>query len=288
MFGKEVKEEKKEEVNKNVEKKQRDLGSSIILAAIIIGISILIGNLLIYKGLREINISSSSNVDQFKMQLQTLPKVDFPSITEYDPTYGNGDKAIIFEYTDYQCPFCARHTIYTFPEIKKNYIDTGIIKYVYKSFPLKMIHPYAIISDKYAICTYKLYGLDTYTKFKEYLFENQTYWANSNVTKIFNEYLTNLGLDINKIESCVNSTEVENSITNDLKEVEKFRFTGTPSFAIAIRTDLLDSSKLNELTSIASDLQGKVFVTKDLKYVIIAFSGAFPYQYFDQILSLAK
>ncbi|MCB9445668.1 MAG: thioredoxin domain-containing protein [Ardenticatenaceae bacterium] len=49
----------------------------------------------------------------------------------------------IIEYTDFECPFCNKYFTETFPQIKENYIDTGLVRYVFKDLPLTSIHPRA-------------------------------------------------------------------------------------------------------------------------------------------------
>src|SRR5689334_8469131 len=49
----------------------------------------------------------------------------------------------IVEYTDYQCPYCQRFHVSAYPEIKKNYIDTGKVRFYSKDLPLDF-HPNAM------------------------------------------------------------------------------------------------------------------------------------------------
>src|SRR3989338_2959686 len=54
-----------------------------------------------------------------------------------DPFLGPAEPAItIIEFSDYQCLFCVRFYKETLPLIKKNYIDAGKVKFVYRDFPL--------------------------------------------------------------------------------------------------------------------------------------------------------
>lgn len=52
-------------------------------------------------------------------------------------------KVVLVEFSDFQCPFCARFYSDTLGQLEKEYVDTGKVKFVYKHFPLISIHPYA-------------------------------------------------------------------------------------------------------------------------------------------------
>ena len=282
-----------EKNNSKVEKTRdnslQNLTIVVLLSAIIISVSILISGKIIADKLSSINVLSSVAKDQFA-ELKTAP---LPAIDNYDPTYGNNKDLIIYEYTDYQCPFCARHTINTFPVIYNNYVKAGLATYVYKDFPLESIHPYATISAAFANCVYRNYGIDKYTDFKKWLFENQSEWTNQNYQSAFREKLQKLGVDYNVIETCVNKTEVSNDIEKDLGEVGKYGFTGTPSFLIAISREKITSEEFNSLKDTLDELEAyglryRMFKSEDGRYLMIAFSGALPYDFFDNILRLAK
>ena len=61
-------------------------------------------------------------------------------------------KVTMVEFTDYQCPFCRRHFTKVQPEIQKQYVDTGKVKYVMRQFPLVSIHPRATKASEAALC----------------------------------------------------------------------------------------------------------------------------------------
>ena len=52
-------------------------------------------------------------------------------------------KVALVEFTDYECPFCGQLFTQTYPDLKKEYIDTGKIRYYVLDFPLTSIHPAA-------------------------------------------------------------------------------------------------------------------------------------------------
>lgn len=69
------------------------------------------------------------------------------------PPLGRADaKVTLIEFSDYECPFCERHFTQTEPQIKKDYIDSGKVKFYYRDFPLSSIHPGAQKAAEAARC----------------------------------------------------------------------------------------------------------------------------------------
>src|SRR5687768_2217706 len=70
-----------------------------------------------------------------------------------DPMKGDKSaKVVVVEFTDYQCPFCARHVRDTMPQIEAEYVKTGKVRYVTREFPLEAIHPQAFKASEAALC----------------------------------------------------------------------------------------------------------------------------------------
>lgn len=68
------------------------------------------------------------------------------------PIIGSGDaKLTIIEYSDFECPFCARFHQDTWPLLKQNYIDSGKVKFAYKQYPLNF-HPAAQKLAEASLC----------------------------------------------------------------------------------------------------------------------------------------
>src|SRR5665647_3286385 len=74
------------------------------------------------------------------------------------------------EFTDYQCPFCGRFEATTFPEIKKNYIDTGKMRLIVRDLPLGDMHPFALKAAQSVHCAG---DQGEFWEMKELVFKNQ-------------------------------------------------------------------------------------------------------------------
>src|SRR5262249_6919584 len=74
----------------------------------------------------------------------TPPQRGQMSVAEGWYAVGRADAPVtIVEFADYQCPFCKRFHMNTYSELKKNYIDTGKVRFVSRDLPLEF-HPYAL------------------------------------------------------------------------------------------------------------------------------------------------
>ena len=70
-----------------------------------------------------------------------------------DPVLGDaGAPVTIIEFGDYQCPSCRLFWVDVEPRLKKDYIDTGKVKLVFRDFPIVENHPEAIVAAMAAQC----------------------------------------------------------------------------------------------------------------------------------------
>ena len=136
----------------------------------------------------------------------------------------------IVEYTDFQCPYCSQHFERTFPLLKENYIDTGVVYYVFKDFPLTQIHPQALYAANAARCAG---DQDAYLAMHDALFSNQAAWNNqSDADILFNQYAAEMGLDGEQFASCLANNTYDDTIYAELNEGASFGVNGTPAFFI--------------------------------------------------------
>jgi protein-disulfide isomerase len=143
-----------------------------------------------------------------------------------DPFIGSPDAPLVLvEFSDYQCPFCARFFSNTLPQIKKEYIETGKVKYVFKDFPLRF-HKQAQKAAEAAHCA----GEEgKYWELHDKLFENQSRLAEKDLI----DHAQKLGLNMEAFKSCLDDNRFAEGIKKDMEAGKKGSgVTGTPSFLL--------------------------------------------------------
>jgi protein-disulfide isomerase len=144
-----------------------------------------------------------------------------------DPFIGSDSAALtIVTFSDYQCPFCRNFYINILPELKKNYINTGKIKYVYRDYPLK-IHKFAINAAMAANCSGEQ---GKYWEMHDKLYENQEKWNKvKNANDIFKQYSVELGLNTYMFNECLDSEKYRDEVINDKNEAKEYGVLSTPT-----------------------------------------------------------
>ena len=134
----------------------------------------------------------------------------------------------IVEVSDYQCPYCKRFFDNTFPQLKKEYIDTGKVRLVFKDLALGF-HQH---SQKAAQAAHCAGDQGQYWEMHDKLFQN----AKRLDEKYLVEYADAIKLDQKKFSACLNSKQHIADIESDAKEANAAGLTGTPSFVIGVTT----------------------------------------------------
>ena len=149
------------------------------------------------------------------------------------PYRGDPDAPVtLVEYSDFQCPYCGRHTLQTGPLLYKTYIVTGKVKHVFIQFPLESIHPQAKQAAEASLCAAKQ-GAKAFWAMHDRLFETRSQWSGKNdLTERFTEYASELGLDTDAFTTCLESEETADQVQADLKLGEEAGVTGVPAFQI--------------------------------------------------------
>ncbi len=151
-----------------------------------------------------------------------------PPTVDDDPTLGEKDAPVtVVEFTDYQCPFCAKHFTGAYGQLKKEYIDTGKVKYVVRDFPLSF-HPHAQKTAEATECA------DDQGKFWEMhdkIFETQATWSNStDIVPTLKQYAADLKLNTSMFNTCLDSSKYKDEVAKDLADGSASGVNGTPGF----------------------------------------------------------
>ena len=142
---------------------------------------------------------------------------------------GNKDaKITIIAFESLTCSHCANFHKDVYPELKKNYLDTGLAKIEFRHFPLDIA---AFNASKVAQC-----NNDGDSKILNTLFANQQKWVKGSSAAEANEnlkkFLTSEGFNID-FESCINDKKIEDFVLNDrIDGVKKFKVNATPTIII--------------------------------------------------------
>lgn len=148
-----------------------------------------------------------------------------------DFCFGSKDaKVTIFEFSDYQCPFCQRAFQQTFPELKK-LADEGKVRYCVKDYPL----PFHNEADEAAIAVncVGLQDKEKYWEMHDILFQKQQEWANNpNAVELFKGYAKTVGVDEAKYSQCMTDESIRKEVEADTAEGSASGVSGTPTFYI--------------------------------------------------------
>lgn len=135
-----------------------------------------------------------------------------------------GAKYAIVEFSDYQCPFCARHANTVFPLLKEKYIDTGKLAYQVRDFPLSF-HPQGKLAAIAARCAGQQ---GKYWQMHVKLLMAKGQLGLDYFTKIADELTLNKG----QFQACMQNKEIIAQVDEDLNYGNSIGVSGTPRFFI--------------------------------------------------------
>ena len=144
-------------------------------------------------------------------------------------TVGNKDaKITIIAFESLTCSHCANFHKNVYPELKKEYLDTGLAKIEFRHFPLDIA---AFNASKVAQC-----NNDGNSDILESLYANQQKWVKGSSVEEANKnlqiFLKNEGFSID-FESCVNNKNIEDFVLNDrIEGAKNFKISSTPTIII--------------------------------------------------------
>ena len=219
--------------------------------ALVVGLVIAVGAAAFFAGVYAMSMDSQDQITQqdiddslakleLKMLQQQLAERQQPQqpptpqiSADDDPVIGDPNAPItIIEFSDFECPFCERFSTQTLPAIQEEYIDKGLVKLVYRDFPLQNIHPNAVITALAAECA------DDQGAFKEMhdtLFATRSEWSkvdSQGIVEVLVKYADAIEIDTDEFETCVVTGEHVDDIRKDIEDGRAYGVSGTPGFYV--------------------------------------------------------
>ena len=142
---------------------------------------------------------------------------------------GNFDaKITMIIYESLTCSHCADFHKNIYPQLKKDYIDTGIVKLEFRHFPLDIA---ALNASKISQCTQ-----DQGLEILDSLYSNQKDWIKGNTVEDLNsnlkKFIQNKGFNLD-IDNCLSNKEIEDFVLNDrIEGTKNFEINSTPTVII--------------------------------------------------------
>jgi protein-disulfide isomerase len=132
------------------------------------------------------------------------------------------------EFTDLQCPYCREYVTVTFDEIKRNWIDTGKLRYISRDFPLD-IHPFAMPAARAARCAGEQ---GKFWEMRMALMRNANLLSADYIRKTADD----LKLNQKAFAACAAGTKYDAEIKGEVEEGFRLGVGGTPTFVIGKTT----------------------------------------------------
>ena len=149
------------------------------------------------------------------------------------PVLGRADAPVtLIEFSDYQCPFCQRFFATTLPALKKEYVETGKLRYVFLDFPLDQLHPQARRVAEAAHCAGEQ---GRYWEMHAVFFQNQRALA----AQQFAEHAQAAGIDATKLGLCLASGRHAARVARSIADGAALGIQATPTFVVG-RTEAGD------------------------------------------------
>ncbi len=151
--------------------------------------------------------------------------VDMKTLVDDDDVKGDPKAPVtIVEFSDYECPFCARFYEQTFLQINEKYIKTGKVKFVYRDFPLSF-HSQAQKAAEAAECAGEQ---GKYYDMHDLLFGKGVQGGVAS----FKQYAKDLQLDSTKFDTCLDSGKMAAETKKDMADGAAAGVQGTPGFFV--------------------------------------------------------
>jgi protein-disulfide isomerase len=137
-----------------------------------------------------------------------------------------GAPVIVLEYASATCPHCAIFHVQSWPQIKREYVDTGKVRWIFRELPLDSL---AMAAFMLARCA----PAESYFAVLDALFATQRQWMGGEPRDELWKLMQNKGMQRDQFDLCLGRQDLSDAIYHTAKQaVEEFGVKSTPTFFI--------------------------------------------------------
>jgi protein-disulfide isomerase len=141
-----------------------------------------------------------------------------------------GAPVTVYEMSDFQCPYCRKFALETFPLLERAYVATGKVRWIFVNFPLTSVHPNAVAAAEAALCAGKQ---SAFWAVHDLLYQHQDTWA---PLKDPGPFLLSLadsaGISKPALLACVQAPGTQGEVRADAEGAQRSGAGSTPTFYI--------------------------------------------------------
>ncbi len=204
----------------------------------------------------EVTVQIERNIDETKIEKETQDeeiaveeikkKTKKAEVKAFDVKNAMKDRVkgrieapiTIYEYASYTCSHCGTFYTKTLPKIKKKFIDTGMVKFIFRDFPLDS---YALTASKITRCLPD----NQYYNMVEVYFSNIKRWLQSpDPVKALAQLGALAGMNEEKFTACNSNKDLDEAIMVSMKQAqEKYKIKATPTFVFNDGEEIIHGSR---------------------------------------------
>ena len=191
-----------------------------IVIAFLAGVALGIGGTVVVERLLDQRLAQPS-----KPQARPIPALTSSLLLQGEPTLGHPSAPLtIVEFSDFECSYCRRFHEQVMPQLKRDYIDTGLVRFVHKDLPLPF-HPHALPAAAAARCAGEQ---DRYWDLYSGLFDQQNCLNCKGILAIAAEE----ELNTTALKACMERESTLAVINANRSEASLHNISATPTFIV--------------------------------------------------------
>jgi len=144
---------------------------------------------------------------------------------------GSADAPVaVVEFSDFGCPYCGRFALSTLPELHRDYIEAGLVRWRY--VPVSFGFAGGALMGAGAECAGRFGGDEGFWRAHEVLYRHQTALRGADAMERMLGYLSETGLDAERVEACIREPSTAAALEANNQAAQEWMVRGTPTFLV--------------------------------------------------------